>query len=122
MFVRIAGISAALAGIFVVALEVPVAQSRTLTKVYMDRAPTEAAPTAPVRYASAEPAKPTTASDAPRVVPVATPRQSDCRRQAWPYQDPNCGSAERRAVRTITIERREGMNTSNLIRVPADDQ
>lgn len=121
MFVKLAGISSVLAAIFVVALEVPAAQSRTPVKVYVDRAPTEAAPTAPVRHASAKPAKPATASDAPRVVPVVG-GQSDCRRQAWPYQDPNCGSAERRPVRTITIERREGMNASNLIRLPFADQ
>lgn len=121
MFIRIAGISAVLAGLFVVALEVPSAQSRTPAKVYMDRAPTEAAPTAPVRYASAEPAKPTTATDAPRVVPAAAAPQ-DCRRQAWPYADPSCGSAERRPVRTITIERREGTNTSNLVRLPVENQ
>lgn len=121
MFARIVGISAALAAIFVVALEVPVAQSRTPAKV-LERAPTATAPEAPVRHASAEPTMPATAPEAPRVVPGATPRQLDCRRQAWPYQDPGCGTAERRPVRTITIERREGMNTSNLIRLPADDQ
>lgn len=118
MFFKLAGISAALAGVFVVALEVPSAQSRMPAKVYVDRVPAETAPAAPVRYASAEPA--TTATDAPRVSPVST--GTDCRRQAWPYVDPTCMSAERRPVRTITIERRDVPNTSNLVRLPVQSQ
>lgn len=114
MFIKLAGISAALAAIFVVALEVPSAQSRVPAKVYHDRVPTEAVPAAGIRTASAEP----TAPAAPDVVPVAARPAPNCRAQAWPYVDQGCMSSERRPVRTITIERRDAPNTSNLVRIP----
>jgi hypothetical protein len=109
MFIKIAGISAALAGVFVVALEVPVAQGRTPAKLHYDRVAADPAPTAAIRYAEA----------APVVTRVsATSGGVDCRAQTWPYVEPSCTSSERRPVRTITIERRDGPNTSTLVRQP----
>src|SRR5215210_883974 len=48
---------------------------------------------------------------------------ADCSRQAWPYISDACltpaGEARaRRPVRTITVETREGANTSDLVWVP----
>ena len=47
-----------------------------------------------------------------------------CSAQAWPNIAPEClrgtEGAPVRAVRTITIERRDGENTSTLVRLPAD--
>ena len=48
---------------------------------------------------------------------------ADCSRQAWPYISDAClapaGDARaRRPVRTITVETREGANTSVLVRTP----
>lgn len=47
-----------------------------------------------------------------------------CAAQTWPNISRECLAAEngaevRRPVRTITMERREGANTSTLVRVPA---
>ncbi len=49
--------------------------------------------------------------------------EADCSTQAWPYISDACltpaGEARaRRPVRTITVETREGTNTSILVRVP----
>ena len=49
--------------------------------------------------------------------------EADCSRQAWPYISDACltpaGDARApRPVRTITVETREGANTSVLVRVP----
>jgi hypothetical protein len=49
--------------------------------------------------------------------------EADCSRQAWPYISDAClapaGDARaRRPVRTITVETREGANTSILVRMP----
>ena len=48
---------------------------------------------------------------------------ADCSRQAWPYISDACltpaGEARApRPVRTITVETREGANTSVLVRIP----
>ena len=46
-----------------------------------------------------------------------------CAAQAWPHLSPECVGASdgsvRGVVRTITVEQREGANTSLLVRVPA---
>jgi hypothetical protein len=49
--------------------------------------------------------------------------EADCSRQAWPYisdacLDPAGEARARRPVRTITVETREGTNTSVLVRIP----
>jgi hypothetical protein len=47
-----------------------------------------------------------------------------CASQAWPNIAPEClsagGGAQARAVRTITIEKRDEANTSTLVRLPVD--
>ena len=107
MIIKVATISAVLAGIFVVALEVPAAQSRTTAKLHYDRVPAEAtAPVETARYAQAD------------AVVTKASASSECRDQAWPYVDASCMGAERRPVRTITIERRDAPNTSTLTREP----
>ena len=110
MFIKLAGISAALAGLFVVALEVPAAQSRTPVNASMDRvAAAPAAPTA--RHAVAE-ARVTRVSDS-----EAGPQ---CRGQTWPYVDPACISSDRKPVRTIGTERRAPPGGSAPAREPAE--
>ena len=107
MFVKVATISAALAGLLVVALEAPAAQSRTTAKLHYDRVAAEAAgPVDTARYAQAD--------------AVVTKASSECRDQTWPYVDTSCMGSERRPVRTITIERRDAPNTSTLTREPVD--
>lgn len=51
-------------------------------------------------------------------------RGAGCAAQTWPNISRDCVVAEngaeiRRSVRTITMERRDGANTSTLVRVPA---
>lgn len=50
------------------------------------------------------------------------PQTAPCAAQTWPYLASECLSgtdaARRRAVRTITVEQREGTNTSVLVRLP----
>lgn len=107
MFVKVATISAALAGLLLVALEAPAAQSRTTAKLHYDRVPAEtAAPVETARYAQAD------------AVVTKASASSECRDQAWPYVDAVCMSSDRRPVRTITIERRDAPNTSTLTREP----
>jgi hypothetical protein len=65
--------------------------------------------------------------------PVADGRKHDklpvsesCSHQDWPYRSPQClasadGSSVRKVNRVITIERRIGDNTSELVRVPVAD-
>jgi len=104
MFFRLAGISAALAGIFVVALEVPSARGGT-----PEERPAAVSRPAPVRVAASEPAAPA-ARPAVAGEGAAAPRPT-CGKQAWPYVDPACMPAERRAVRTISIDARHARNS-----------
>jgi hypothetical protein len=50
----------------------------------------------------------------------------DCDRQGWPYFSQHClvasdGEPMRKVSRVITIERRTGENTSELMRVPVTE-
>ena len=51
------------------------------------------------------------------------PLRDACAAQAWPHLAPECLGASdgsvRRVVRTVTVEQREGANTSLLVRIPA---
>jgi|SRR5215212_5888383 hypothetical protein len=54
------------------------------------------------------------------------PSRNGCADQTWPYLSPACltaetGGAKPRAVRVITVETRQGTNTSVLARVPQSD-
>jgi hypothetical protein len=49
-----------------------------------------------------------------------------CSSQAWPHIAPEClaaaeGASARGSVRTITVEQRQGANTSVLVRLPATE-
>jgi hypothetical protein len=51
---------------------------------------------------------------------------TDCGRQDWPYITQNClvssdGNPVRKVSRVITIERRTGDNSSELMRLPVTD-
>lgn len=110
---KLAGVSAVLAAGLVTALEAAPRQTDGAPKLFQDRI---AAEPATAVYADAGSTGPrATATDAS---PAAA---TDCRSQAWPYVSQNCvdGAAPRRAVRTITIERRDSPATSTLVRVPA---
>lgn len=52
-------------------------------------------------------------------------QQPECASQAWPHIAPEClagsGNPARGSVRMITVEQRQGANTSVLVRVPAAD-
>lgn len=110
MFIKLAGLSAALAGAVVLMLEATTAEGRAPAKLHYDRVAAEPAH-APVRYASTE-AEVTAVS--------ASTDGPSCSGQTWPYVDPACGSSSRKPVRTITIERREAPATSTLVRVPVE--
>ena len=110
---KLAGVSAVLAAGLVTALEAAPRQADGIgPKLFGDRI---AADTATAVYADAvvtgARATATDASPAP---------VTDCRSQAWPYVSHDCvdGTPPRRAVRTITIERRDSPATSTLVRVP----
>lgn len=110
---KLAGVSAILAAGLVTALEAaPRHTEASAPKLFGDRI---AAEPATAVYADAGATGPrATATDAS---PAAA---TDCRSQASPYVSQDCvGSASpRRAVRTITIERRDSPATSTLVRVP----
>lgn len=105
MFFKLAGISAALAGIFVVALEVPSARGGT-----PEERPAPVSSPAPIRVATAAPGAAPEAKPAAAEEGAASPRPV-CRSQAWPYVDPGCMSTERRGVRTISIDARQVRNS-----------
>ena len=92
-------------------------------KIYQDRWPGPEHPsTAEARSASAA-ARPSVAGTATgdRLAGAA-----NCADQTWPYIAPACLAAStdgprQRPIRVITIEAREGANTSILMRVPQAD-
>lgn len=113
---KLAGLSAVLSAGVVTAYELPKATAPAQAKIYQNRILPDAP--APVAYADAGKAVGPTggAADDGSVGP-------NCFAQAWPYVSQDCvsdakGAPARKAVRTITIERREAANTSTLVRVP----
>ena len=110
---KLAGVSAVLSAGVVTAFEPP--QAPVSGKIYQDRIIAE--PAGPVTLADAS------AATVQKVANDAGPSSGpDCRAQAWPYVSRDCmsadGNAARKAVRTITIERRDAPNTSTLVRLP----
>jgi hypothetical protein len=126
--IKIVGMSAVLSAGLVTASEMqpPAAAEPVAGKVYSDRVP-EGEPMRVSRaaYTSGQ------HGDAGGVHTLrdgkgdafAEPRREACAAQAWPHVAPECLSASdgsvRRVVRTVTVEQREGANTSLLVRVPA---
>lgn len=109
---KLIGITAALAAGVVTAYDMPQvrAGSETAGKTYYDRVlPSEPAHTGSI--------KSDVKADAVRT------RDPSCASEAWPNISRGCllveaGTPVRKPARTITIEKREGVNTSVLVRVP----
>jgi hypothetical protein len=110
---KIAGVSAVLAAGLVTALDWPRAREMA-PKAYLDRLPeTEVAP--PVAIAR---------EASTRTAAIETAKADVCAASAWPNIPREClsgsdGAPARKAIRTITIESRDGASTSVLTRVPA---
>ena len=128
---KIVGVSAVLSAGLVTASEMqpPPAAAAPDGKIYLDRLPEEEP--SRVRLASASYASldreeaPQTARDGKGDALGKAP-QAGCASQAWPHIAPEClggaqGGAVRSGVRMITVEQRQGANTSVLVRVPAFD-
>lgn len=85
----------------------------------VDTAPTATA-TAGKRFAERVPVSVTAMADASAVRAVRA--DVSCAAQTWPYVAAECLSATdarpRKSVRAITVEQREGANTSVLVRLP----
>ena len=125
---KIVGVSAVLSAGFVVVSEMRVDAAATSGKVHTDRLPQgEAGPAQRSRLihlAGQMDAPAHSAAGAKghsmRAAPLA------CTAQAWPHVSRDClaaadGTPARASVRTITLERREGVNTSVLVRMPAPE-
>lgn len=106
---KLAGASAALAAVFMVAMEASKAEGLRTAAI----APERAAPVRPVPQA--EPRATVTKASAEGA-------SGECRGQAWPYVDRGCiaasGEPARKPVRTIAIERPEAPGTPDPVRVP----
>jgi hypothetical protein len=118
--IKIAAVSAVLSGVIVGICD---GDARSSPKTIVDRVPeTATEPGATNGLTSGEVRRPfqTVAIKGDRITSVKT---SDCSNAAWPYIPEDClhltGLAGPRAgVRVITVETREGENTSILMRMP----
>ena len=128
-FMKIVGLSAVLSTGFVTASEMQAHPDREPAsgKIYTDRVP-QGEPAAvrftKAAYASAPQAEDQGAQTAPDGKGDALGKTpAACASQAWPHIAPEClgtdGGAARGSIRVVTIEQREGVNTSVLVRVPA---
>lgn len=74
----------------------------------------------PKKYADRVPQAATLVADA--AGPSIRSDNAPCAAQTWPYLASEClpatDAATRKAVRTITVEQREGAHTSMLVRLP----
>ncbi len=128
---KIAGVSAVLSAGLVTASEIqpqPAAEP-TGGKVYIDRVPEEG--TARLSRA-AYAAGPRDGDYGTQTLrdgkgdPLGKTPQGSCGSQSWPHITPECltgteGGPARGSVRMITVEQRQGANTSVLVRVPASN-
>ena len=126
---KMIGLASALSAGVVTAYDLPRQSPEPVGKTYYDRVlpsdPIEGERAITVAAAMPE----TTGSVATET--AAAPGKADqlrtdpsCQAQTWPNISRDCLVAEngtpiRKATRTITIEKREGANTSTLVRVPA---
>jgi hypothetical protein len=123
---KIISITAALAAGVVTAYDMPQvrAGSETAGKTYYDRIlPSEPATATKVAYAVAMPEHTGSIKSDVKADSLRT-LDPNCASQAWPNISREClvaetGTPVRKAARTITIEKREGANTSILVRVPS---
>ena len=105
---KLASLSAVLSASIVTAFDAPAPVPPGSVKLYHNRIVADA-DTAPARYADAAGSR--VASDA---------ASGGCGQQTWPYVSGDCvAGAPRRVVRTITVERRDELATSTLVRLPA---
>ena len=117
-------VTAALAAGVVTAYDMPQVRAggETQTKTYYDRVlPSEPTPAKHARVADPDQTGSIKSGVKADVLRAADPA---CATQAWPNISRECLAAEnggqlRKPARTITIEKREGQNTSVLVRVPA---
>lgn len=125
---KIVGLSAALSAGIVTASDMPPQPApEAVGKLYTDRLP-EGGPS-PARFSRASVEAERSSEDAGTVREgkgnLLGQASGDCRSQAWPHVAPECLRAEggpaRGAVRMITVEQRQGPNTSALVRVPVSD-
>ena len=127
---KIVGVSAVLSAGFVSGSEMQGHPDREPVsgKIYTDRVPEgDAVPARilPITYAAATLDEgPQTSSEAKGDLRRAPQRA--CASQAWPNVAPEClgaadGTPLRSNVRMITVEQRDGMNTSVLVRIPAPE-
>jgi len=125
-WIKIAGLSAILSAGVVTASGNTGQAAITPGKVSYDRLP-PSSDVPEVRFGTRSlvgaPATPRSAFASGKGDRWSAPSEADCSRQAWPYISDAClapaGEARAwRSVRTITVETREGANTSVLVRVP----
>jgi hypothetical protein len=129
---KIVGVSAVLSAGFVTASEMQAQPSPEPAsgKIYNDRLPQgDAIPARPWRigYAagSQDESRSSTSAGTKGDLLTKAPRGA-CASKAWPNVGPECleaanGTPSRASVRMITVEQREGANTSVLVRVPSPE-
>jgi hypothetical protein len=119
-------VTAALAAGVVTAYDMPQVRAggETAGKIYYDRVlPSEPASGAKLVYAVAVPEHTGSIKSDAKADSLRT-SDASCAGQAWPNISREClvaenGAQVRKPARTITIEKREGVNSSVLMRVPA---
>jgi hypothetical protein len=126
---KIVGVSAVLSAGVVTASEMrgQPASEPVSGKIYTDRVPVgDAAPSRTLRiaYASRDEGQEPRMSAGTKSDLLRKATQGACESQAWPHITPEClesanGTPVRTSVRLITVEQREGANTSVLVRVPS---
>ena len=122
-WIKIAGLSAILAAGVVTAFGGTGQAAITEGKLFQDRLPASSEIPEMRSEARGEPAVSGHGSVSGKGDRLSARTEADCSTQAWPYIAAECltpaGEARSpRPVRTITIETREGANTSALVRVP----
>jgi hypothetical protein len=126
---KIVGVSAVLSAGFVTASEIPGQPDREPSaKIYTDRVPEgDAVPSRALRitYVAATLEEGAQASSEAKGDMLRNAPQR-CASQAWPNIPAECigapdGTSPRGNVRMITVEQREGANTSVLVRVPVSE-
>jgi hypothetical protein len=124
---KIVGVSAVLSAGFVTASEMQAQPSPEPVsgKIYNDRLPQgDAMPARPWRiaYAASQDESRSSMSAGTKGDLMRTTTRGACASKAWPNVGPECleaanGTPARASVRMITVEQREGANTSVLVRV-----
>jgi hypothetical protein len=117
-------VTAALAAGVVTAYDMPQVRAggETQTKTYYDRVlPSEPTPVKRARVADPDQTGSLKSGVKADIVRATDPA---CATEAWPNISREClvaenGGQARKPARTITIEKREGQNTSVLVRVPS---